>query len=396
MGKPTVLVVDDEPDSLKLLTDILCQEGYDVRAADSGKLALLSLAARRPDLILLDLRMPGMDGLEVFRRFKHVESSVRVPVIFISGSLDFERRLEALALGAVDFVTKPFRREELVLRVRNHIELARLRSRLDAEVSRRTTVSWEVLAHLHESEDRFRLLADTAPVLIWMAGPDLSHTFFNKGWLDFTGRAMEQELGNGWIESVHPDDRERYLDASLTALGGRREFQVEFKLRRGDGQYRWMLCRAVPRFLPDGGFEGYIGCAIDITDSRRTREESYDRQRTESLRVLSSGLAHDFRNITAGILLQVEDAEMELASGNPPGEQLASIKNAASRASEIVNQLMIYAGNENATLEPCNISSLVEQMVELLKVSIPKQVHLETQLDHDVSPVWGTPRGSAR
>jgi signal transduction histidine kinase len=105
--------------------------------------------------------------------------------------------------------------------------------------------------------------------------------------------------------------------------------------------------------------------------------------------VLSSGLAHDFRNITAGILLQVEDAEMELASGNPPGEQLASIKNAASRASEIVNQLMIYAGNENATLEPCNISSLVEQMVELLKVSIPKQVHLETQLDHDVSPVWG-------
>jgi len=330
--KPVVLAIDDEPDLLKLLTEVLSQEGYDVRAANSGKLALLSAAAQPPDLILLDLRLPVMDGLEVFRRLKQSNSTHEIPVIFISASNDYERRVEALSMGAVDFVTKPFRREELAARIRNHLELSRLRAKLDDEVARRTEALWDLLAHLRESEERFRLLADTAPVLIWMAGPDLSHTFFNKGWLDFTGRTAEEELGNGWIDDLHPDDREHYLEESAAALAEKREFHIEYKLRHTSGEYRWMLSRAVPRFLPDGSFAGYVGSATDITDLRRSREASYDQQRTESLRVLSSGVAHDFRNIAAAILLQVEDAQTEVEAAQSPAEQLAAIKSAASRA----------------------------------------------------------------
>ncbi len=153
--KPVILVADDEADSLKLLTDILTAEGYEVRAADSGELALASAAAHTPDLILLDLRMPGIDGLEVCRRLKASTATSETPLMFISGASDVEQRVQGLAVGAVDFVVKPFRREELVARVRTHLELGRLRANLEREVAHRTAELRTALEELGESEERF-------------------------------------------------------------------------------------------------------------------------------------------------------------------------------------------------------------------------------------------------
>jgi two-component system, cell cycle sensor histidine kinase and response regulator CckA len=119
---------------------------------------------------------------------------------------------------------------------------------------------------LRESEERFRNMADTAPVMIWVTGPDKLFNFVNKTWLDFTGRTMEQELGNGWAAGVHPDDRQRCYEAFSSAFDARRSFQLECRLRRRDGEYRSILCSGVPRFAPGGTFAGYIGSDIDITD----------------------------------------------------------------------------------------------------------------------------------
>jgi two-component system, cell cycle sensor histidine kinase and response regulator CckA len=119
---------------------------------------------------------------------------------------------------------------------------------------------------LRESEERFRNMADTAPVMIWVTGPDKLFTFVNKTWLDFTGRSLEQELGNGWAEGVHPDDLERCYKIFCSAFDGRRNFQLECRLRRADGEYRSILCSGVPRFSPGGELAGYIGSDIDITD----------------------------------------------------------------------------------------------------------------------------------
>ena len=113
LSKPLILVADDEAESLRLLTSILRTEGYEVAASDSGDLALASAAAQTPDLILLDLRMPGMDGLEVCRRLKQSEATREPPLMFIGGTTDVEAMVEGLAVGAVDFVTKPFQRQEL-------------------------------------------------------------------------------------------------------------------------------------------------------------------------------------------------------------------------------------------------------------------------------------------
>jgi two-component system cell cycle sensor histidine kinase/response regulator CckA len=121
-------------------------------------------------------------------------------------------------------------------------------------------------AELRESEERFRNIADTAPVMIWVTGPDKQFTFFNKTWLDFTGRTMEQELGEGWVNGVHPEDLQRCYETFCSSFDARQKFHIECRLRRADGEYRWMLCSGVPRFAPGGVFAGYMGSDIDITD----------------------------------------------------------------------------------------------------------------------------------
>ncbi|MEB3311963.1 MAG: response regulator [Snowella sp.] len=125
---------------------------------------------------------------------------------------------------------------------------------------------------LRESEYRFRSMADSAPVLLWMAGVDKGCTFFNHAWLAFTGRLMEQELGNGWTEGIHPDDYERCLETYTTAFEQRERFQMEYRLLRADGEYRWLLDAGSPRFMPDGSFAGYIGSCVDITEQKAARE----------------------------------------------------------------------------------------------------------------------------
>ena len=126
---------------------------------------------------------------------------------------------------------------------------------------------------LRESESRFRGLADTAPVMIWMSGPDKQCTFFNKGWLDFTGRRLEQELGMGWSNGVHAEDLDRCIAQYVDAFDARRNFEMEYRLRRHDGAYRWVRDYGTPRYAAGGKFLGYIGSCIDVTERRQFTED---------------------------------------------------------------------------------------------------------------------------
>jgi PAS domain S-box-containing protein len=125
---------------------------------------------------------------------------------------------------------------------------------------------------LYESEERFRLITNAAPVMIWMSGTDKLCTFFNQPWLEFTGRSLQAELGNGWTEGVHPEDFDSCLKAYTTAFDRRDSFQVEYRLRRHDGEYRWVSDLGVPTFKADGYFAGYIGSCIDVTERKLAQE----------------------------------------------------------------------------------------------------------------------------
>src|SRR5262249_32009944 len=128
-------------------------------------------------------------------------------------------------------------------------------------------------ATLRESEQRFRIVADAAPVLIWMSDTDKLCTFFNKPWLEFTGRTLEQEIGNAWAEGVHRDDLQKCLKTYTEAFDARKPFVMQYRLRRRDGEYRWISDDGVPRYEADGTFGGYIGSCVDVTDLI-TREQA--------------------------------------------------------------------------------------------------------------------------
>ncbi|BCA56008.1 hypothetical protein W02_31480 [Nitrospira sp. KM1] len=164
---------------------------------------------------------------------------------------------------------------------------------IDITAYRRTE---SALAH---SELRFRIMADSAPVLIWMADVTQACTWVNKPWLDFTGRSMNEELGAGWAEGIHPDDQTTCLGIYREAFDARQPFTLEYRLRRHDGVFRWILDNGVPCFFGDGTFTGYIGSCLDITD--RKELELFLGQKTERLEAFSAKLEHLINERTADL-----------------------------------------------------------------------------------------------
>ena len=130
-------------------------------------------------------------------------------------------------------------------------------------------------------EQRFRELLDASPVMVWMSGTDAMGTFFNRSWLEFRGRAMHEELGNGWAEGLHPDDREICLGTYLKAFSARSPFRAQYRVQRADGEYGWIENAGTP-LIEDGVFVGFMGTAVDVTD-RRSRMFTPDR---ESMRLV--------------------------------------------------------------------------------------------------------------
>jgi len=157
-------------------------------------------------------------------------------------------------------------------------ELSQKEAELESRVIERTNM-------LSESESRFRTMADSAPVLIWITGLDKLGFWFNKVWLDFTGCTMEQEIGNGWTTRLHPEDFDRCQAIYISAFDTRQRFELEYRLLRFDGEYRWLAVTGVPRFDQYGRFSGYIGSCLDITDRKRT-EQSLIRQSEKNLALL--------------------------------------------------------------------------------------------------------------
>jgi PAS domain S-box-containing protein len=519
MDKGTILVVDDNLESLRMLSGILAAEGYQTRPADSGELALASVAASPVELILLDIRMPGLDGFEVCRQLKASKKSRDIPIMLISSANEAGERVQGLRLGAVDFILKPFQEDELLARVRTQLELGRLRAQLERRVAERTAelrvanehlrlelaerrrveralrqseertrlamqagrtyaFEWdsssgevhhsenyteilgfprnginEYIQQIHpddrarifhaianltpgddvldaecrliradgqiislhgnaraffesdgrlkrvigmvaditerkqaesalrESEERFRNMADTAPVIIWATGPDQLATFLNKQASIFSGRSTEQLLGDDWCQMVHSDDRPQFHSSFASARDTRTGFQVECRLRRADGVYRRALVTGVPRIMADGDYVGHVGTIVDITDLKRNHEQALATQKLESLGVLIAGVAHDFNNLLGTILAEASIVMSDLPPDAAAQQNIGRISDIASRAAEIVGQLITYSGaSDEAMLEPVAVSPLVESTLRLLRASISKNVALKTKL----------------
>jgi PAS domain S-box-containing protein len=234
---------------------------------------------------------------------------------------------------------------------------------------------------LRESEARFQAMADKAPVLIWMTGTDGLCNYFNKPWLDFTGRTMEQEVGTGWIEGVHPDDVQGVFDGFLPAFHARKPFRIEYRLRRADGEYRLLIESGIPRYTGGGEFAGYIGSNIDITELRHAEQER------ERLRQLQADLAHINRVTTMGELTAslaheikqpISAAAMDagtcvewLARDKPDLEEarnaVSRIIQDVTRASEIINRIRFLFKKGEPQRELIDVNEVIREMIVLLR-----------------------------
>jgi PAS domain S-box-containing protein len=194
----------------------------------------------------------------------------------------------------------------------------------------------------HETELRFKNMADDAPVLLWMADTDGLCTFFNQTWLAYTGRTMEEEWGVGWSECVHPEDFQRCLDTFVDAFNAREKFQMEYRLRRSDGVYRWILDRGTPRFTPQGEFAGFIGSCVDVTDSKTLEQELRGavRDRDEFLSIA----AHELRTPLTSLQLQMESLVRAVVKPDPSMDKLKRNSETAMRQTRrlmsLVEQLL--------------------------------------------------------
>lgn len=390
---PSILVVDDDLQSLTLLAGVLAGEGYRVRPADSGALALASIAIAPPSLILLDIRMPGMNGFEVCRRLKIRDATRDIPIVFLSAARELEERVEGLQMGAVDFIAKPFSRDELLARVRIHLELADLRADLERQVAARTAelrfanqrLETELAVRRHaelaakESEQRFWLLANGAPVGIWVTGPDGALLFCNKRALTFVGCPLARMADHALTGVVHPDDLEGARSKFAAAVAGRRPFRIECRIRRANGSYRSVLHTGIPRGA-NGAYAGHIGTSIDITDIKHSHERMLAAQKLESLGALAAGMAHDFNNLLGVIFAASNLALSEIPPESPACSHIDRINSAATRASEVINLLIAYAGGQCTDIENLDLSAAVQEMLVLLKTSLPDKVAWKVEL----------------
>ncbi len=296
-----VLVVDDKDENLYYLKALLTGHGYEVIEARHGAEALVKARQQVPDLAVSDLLMPVMDGYTLLRHWKADATLRSRPfIVYTATYTEAEDERLAYSLGADAFILKPAEPDDFLQQIRDvegrlgtpagvslqmpsgdeaavlkvysetlirkleekTLQLEESNRLLQQDVARRKAVE----AALRASEAELRLITEVIPQIVWRARPDGWHTHFNKQWLTYTGLSLDESLGHGWLRTLHPDDRQRSRARWQEAVSTAQPYEIEYRMRRADGRYHWMLGRALPLQDSDGRVLQWFGTCTDIDD----------------------------------------------------------------------------------------------------------------------------------
>jgi two-component system CheB/CheR fusion protein len=249
---------------------------------------------------------------------------------------------------------------------------------------------------LAESELHFRNLANCGQALIWTSGQDKLCNYFNEPWLDFTGRTLEQELGNGWVEGVHAEDLDRCLDTYVTAFDRHEPFSMEYRLRHADGEYRWLVDQGTPRFDSRGAFAGYIGHCLDITSLKHMEEELLATKNAaeaanKAKSAFLANMSHEIRTPLNGLLGMMQLLEMTQTSAEQRMYIEMAIR-AGSRLTRLLSDILdlsrIEAGRMPLSEEPFNLSETFSAITDTFgPLSIQKNLPVRIDIAPDVPRV---------
>lgn len=373
-----ILFIEDVSSDAELAARELHKSGLEFSWArvDSGPALLDALKTHGPDLIISDYTMPDFNGLEALSL--SIAHDPELPFIVLTGALNEETAVECLKAGAWDYVLKEHR-TRLPYAVRE--ALSRRRAMMDASRAHEA---------LQESERRYRTLANSGRALIWTSGPDRKRDYVNQSWLDFTGRTLEQELGDGWAHGVHPDDLTTWLEACTTAFEKRQPFSMVYRLRRHDGKYRSVQDDGTPRYDTHGNFLGYIGHCLDITERLGAEQERIrfevafaQAQKMEAVGRLAGGVSHDFNNLLTGILGYCYLLLASMPPASPYRDDVIRIQSVAERASTLTRQLLAFSRKQAMKPILLNLTTLMSDLRKPLR----------TMMRENIEIVWDLPSG---
>ena len=304
-AKWKILVVDDRPENLHLLSEALNRQKYEVKCVINGEMALVAAKAAIPDLILLDIMMPGINGYQVCQQLKANEATAEIPIIFLSASKDPVERVKALNVGGSDYIEKPFQIDEVLLRIKNQLQLqaaqrevVKLNTELEQRIQERTAqllatnreLKNEIIGReqvtqlLEQSEEKLESILNSLEEVVWSAEIATSNLLFlNPAAQKVYGRSVDELLRNPnlRLESIHPDDRDRVELSLASSLNHSNE--LEYRIVQPNGEIRWVWERS--RLIHDetGRATRRDGIICDITERKKIEEELSYKAKHDSL-----------------------------------------------------------------------------------------------------------------
>ncbi len=399
-----ILVVDDEPRNRQLLEIMLKPEGHSVLMAANGEEALAMLEQHAPDLVLLDVMMPGMDGYQVVARMKAAVSTRNIPVIIITGLDDREARLLGLTAGAEDFLGKPVDRAELCMRVRNLLRLkaygdfyGNYAEALEHEVvsgiaeSTKTLVQHELT--LRTNEERVDYALGSARMGVWELDMVTRRLTWSKTMAPLFGLTVDQAPASAaeYLALIHPDDRKTVESSFATAANERSDYDVQFRVIWPDGTTHWLSGRGRMVRSEDDGPLRLLGVGVDITDQKLLEAQFRQAQKMEAVGELAGGVAHDFNNLLTAILGYSHFVIETFSPQDERRRDMEEVVKAGERAASLTRQLLAFSRKQVLQLNAVNLNALVTGMLQMLSRLIGEHVDLVPLLAPDLGIVRADP-----
>jgi PAS domain S-box-containing protein len=392
--KHTVLLVDDNIANLDVMVSCLSDVGFQVLVARNGETCLELVERTIPDIILLDTMLPDMDGFEVCRRLKANEKTRMIMVIFVSSLDETQEKTRGFSLGAVDFITKPFQKEEVLARVNAHLRLQDLALGLLQNVHQQTeaqtaancklrqeiTERKQIEEALLESEARYRAAIENSNDGIAIV-EEGHYVFVNQKLLDILDYDQREELvGKHLSVILHPDDKERVARYNhLREKGRPAPSRYEAKGITRDGRTVYFDISATKITYRDR--TAVLAFLRDITQRKQLEKQLQQAQKMEAIGTLAGGIAHDFNNILSAILGHAELAIVHRHNPATTHNHLDQVLSAAKRAAQLVQQILTFSRQKDLERKPLEISPLISEMIRMLRASLPSTIDIQYNIE---------------